>query len=103
MARALPRRERAILRGCFSKQTVTEKENNNRFLPSHDVTVEAPELSHDPLRKERRILNSPRFNFLCLVELRLKTKIKMFYRQRNKDAFLVFILLLPQPHPPSKV
>ena len=65
----------------------TDDRKIEHFLPQHGVTQEASELSHNMLRKKRETLNSPRFTFLCLVELRLKTKIKMFYK---KEQFLLF-------------
>lgn len=49
------------------------------------------------LRKEKRgTQNGPRFSFLCLVELRLKTKIQMYYKKRKKVSYLAFVP--PPPH-----
>ena len=86
-----------------SQGTLTQTDNDREiehFLPQHDVTQEASELSHNMLRKKKReTLNSPRFTFLCLVEMRLKTKIKMFDK---KESFLSCHCPLSATHIPSK-
>ena len=77
----------------------TDDRKIEHFLPQHGVTQEASELSHNMLRKKRETLNSPRITFLCLVELRLKTKIKMFYK---KESFPSCHCPLSATHTPSK-
>ena len=86
-----------------SQGTLTQTDNDREIehvLPQHDVTQEASELSHNMLRKKKReTLNRSRFTFLCLVEMRLKTKIKMFDK---KESFLSCHCPLSATHTPSK-